>query len=90
MGIGAWHQVAVTLNSGAGILYVDGVAVGTNASLSINPSSLGGTTNNYLGRSQSASNPYLDGSIDEFRIYNVGLSSAEIAATRRRWGLGSC
>ena len=71
MGIGGWHQVAVTLNSGTGILYVDGAAVGTNASMNINPSSLGATTNNYIGRSQSASDPYLDGSIDEFRIYNL-------------------
>jgi hypothetical protein len=78
---GALHQVAVTLNSGTGVLYVDGSAVGTNASMSINPSSLGSTVNNYIGKSQSASDPYLNGRIDEFRIYNAGLSSAEIAAT---------
>jgi enterochelin esterase-like enzyme/fibronectin type 3 domain-containing protein/regulation of enolase protein 1 (concanavalin A-like superfamily) len=77
---GAWHQVAVTLNSGTGILYVDGVAVGTNTSLTISPLSLDNTTHNYLGRSQATSDPYLNGSIDEFRIYNVGLSAAEIAA----------
>jgi fibronectin type 3 domain-containing protein len=76
-----WHQVAVNLNAGTGILYLDGVAVGTNSSLSLNPSSLGSTTHNYLGKSQSASDPYLNGSLDEFRIYNVALSSAEIAAT---------
>jgi Concanavalin A-like lectin/glucanases superfamily len=78
---GAWHQVAVTLNSGTGVLYVDGVAVGTNSGLSLKPSSLGGTTHNYLGKSQSTSDPYLNGSLDEFRIYNVALSSAEVAAT---------
>jgi enterochelin esterase-like enzyme/fibronectin type 3 domain-containing protein len=81
MGISAWHQVVVTLNSGTGILYVDGLAVGTNASMSINPSSLGSTVNNYIGRSQSGSEPYLDGSIDEFRIYNVALAPVEIAAS---------
>jgi endo-1,4-beta-xylanase len=78
---GAWHQVAVTLSGGTGILYVDGLAVGTNSSLTINPSGMGSTTHNYIGKSQSASDPYLNGRIDEFRIYNVGLSSAEIAAT---------
>ncbi len=46
----------------------------------INPSGLGGTVNNYIGKSQYA-DPYLAGSLDEFRIYNIGLSSAEIAAT---------
>ena len=75
------HQMAVTMSGGTGILYVDGVAVGTNSSLTINPSSLGSTVNNYIGKSQSASDPYLDGRIDEFRIYNVGLSSAEMAAS---------
>jgi hypothetical protein len=81
VGIGGWHQVAVTLNSGTGILYMDGAAVGTNASMSLNPSSLGVTTNNYIGRSQSGSETYLNGSIDEFRIYNAALTSTEIAAT---------
>jgi hypothetical protein len=80
MSTGAWHQVAVTLSGTVGILYLDGVAVGTNFGLTITPSSLGGTVNNYFGKSQYA-DPYLDGSLDEFRIYNVALSSAEMAAT---------
>jgi hypothetical protein len=84
--IEAWHQVAVTLNSGVGVLYVDGVAVGTNSNLTLIPSSLGSTTHNYLGRSQSGTDPYLNGALDEFRIYNVGLSAAEVAAT---YALGS-
>jgi hypothetical protein len=49
--------------------------------MTLKPSSLGNTTRNYLGKSQSTSDPYLNGSLDEFRIYNVALSSAEIAAT---------
>jgi enterochelin esterase-like enzyme/fibronectin type 3 domain-containing protein len=77
----AKHQVAVTMSGGTGILYVDGLAVGTNSSLTINPSSMGSTVNNYIGKSQSPTDPYLNGWIDEFRIYNVGLSSAEIAAS---------
>jgi len=54
--------------------------VGTNSSMTLNPSSLGSTVNNYIGKSQYP-DPYLDGALDEFRIYSVGLSSAEIAAT---------
>ena len=81
VGISAWYQVVVTLNSGTGILYMDGSAVGTNASMNINPSSLGSTVNNYIGRSQSGSEPCMDGSIDEFRIYNVALAPVEIAAS---------
>ena len=78
---GAWRQVVVTLNGSVGILYLDGVAVGTNASLTLNPASLGSTTQNYLGRSQSGSDPYMPGGLDEFRIYNAALSAAEIAAS---------
>ena len=78
--IGVWHQVAVTLNATTGILYLDGVSVGTNSAMTLNPSSLGSTANNYIGKSQWP-DPYLNGSIDEFRIYGVALSAAEIAAT---------
>jgi hypothetical protein len=77
---GGRHQVAVTLSGGTGVLYMDGVAVGTNSNMTLNPSNLGSTVNNYIGKSQYP-DPYLNGSLDEFRIYNVGLSSAEIAAT---------
>jgi hypothetical protein len=80
LSLGSWHQVAATMSGGTGILYLDGVAVGTNSDMTINPSNLGGTTNNYLGKSQNA-DAYLDGALDEFRIYNAGLSAAEIAAT---------
>jgi hypothetical protein len=80
MSVGAWHQVVVTLTGTTGILYLDGIAVGSNTSLTITPASLGATATNCLGKSEY-SNPYLDGALDEFRIYNVGLSAAEIAAT---------
>jgi len=78
---GVWHHVAVTLKSNTGILYVDGVAVGTNSAMTLKPSGLGSTANNYLGKSQYSADPYLDGSFDEFRIYTVALSASEIAAT---------
>ncbi len=75
---GAPHQVAVTLSGGTGILYVDGVAVGTNSGMTLNPTSLGNTGNNYLGKSQYP-DPYLDGSLDEFRIYNRALTASDVA-----------
>jgi DUF1680 family protein len=74
---GAWKHVAVTLSGNLGILYVDGVEVGRNSNITLRPSSLGNTTNNWLGRSQYA-DPFLDGQIDEFRIYNRALSVAEL------------
>ncbi len=76
---GVWKHVAVTLAGNTGTLYVDGVQVGQNTALTLRPSSLGSTSNNWLGRSQYA-DPYLDGQLDDFRLYSRALSSAEVLA----------
>jgi hypothetical protein len=82
LAVGAWKHVAVVLGTGGGFLYVDGQLVDTNSAITLRPADLGNTTNNYLGKSQYAGapelDPYLDGSIDELRVYNRALSLAEI------------
>ena len=75
---GVRHQVAVTLSGNTGVMYLDGSPVGTNSSMTLNPMMMGITANNYLGKSQY-SDPYLDGSLDEFRIYKRALTAAEVA-----------
>jgi regulation of enolase protein 1 (concanavalin A-like superfamily) len=75
---GGRHQVAVTLSGNTGVMYLDGSPVGTNSSMTLNPSSLGSTANNHLGKSQY-SDPYLNGSLDEFRIYKRALTAVEVA-----------
>jgi hypothetical protein len=77
---GGWHHVAVTLNGSTGTLYVDGVQVGTNTAMTITPNMLGATTQNWIGRSQFSSDPYLNGLVDNFRIYNRALSASEVLA----------
>ncbi len=42
------------------------------------PSDLGVTTQNYIGRSQFSTDPYLNGLVDDFRIYNNALSASQI------------
>ncbi len=74
---GSWQHVAVTLSGNLGILYVNGTEVGRNGNMTLRPASLGNTALNYIGRSQYA-DPYLDGRVDNFRIYNRALSAAEI------------
>ncbi len=74
----AWIHVAVTRNGNTGILYVDGVAVGTNSTMTLYPAALGNTTLNYIGKSQYA-DPYLDGAVDDFKIIGWAWSAYEVA-----------
>jgi hypothetical protein len=76
---GVWAHIAIRLSGGTGTLYVNGAAVATNNAMSFKPSSMGNTTQNYLGRSQYP-DPYFHGAIDDFRIYRSALSAADIAA----------
>jgi fibronectin type 3 domain-containing protein len=73
-----WHHVAVVLNGSSGTLYLDGVQVGQNTAMTLNPNSLGNTTLNYLGKSQY-NDPYLDGRLDDFRIFERALTAAEVS-----------
>ena len=76
---GGWHHVAVTLNGATGTLYVDGLQVGQNTTMTLKPSDLGATTQNWIGRSQFA-DPYLNGRVDDFRIYNRAISASEVTS----------
>ena len=84
--VGEWSHLAVTLSGTTGTLYVNGVAVATNTAMTLNPSGLPATTQNYIGRSQWAPDPYLDGCVDEFQIYDRALSAAEVASLQTSAG----
>jgi hypothetical protein len=75
-----WTHVALVLGASGATLYFNGVPVGTNASMTLRPPDLGRTLNNFIGRSQFSDDPYLDGNIDEFRIYSRALSPEEVRA----------
>lgn len=77
--VGQWVHVAVTLSGTTGTLYINGNVAGANTSMSFAPFRIGNTTRNWIGRSQYA-DPYFNGLIEDFRIYNGALSAAEIAA----------
>lgn len=76
---GSWTHVAVTLCGQVGTLYVNGANVATKT-ISLSPSSLGNTTNNYIGKSQYSGDSTLQGSVDEFMVFRRALSAGEIAA----------
>jgi len=76
---GSWQHVAVVLNGATGTLYVNGVQVGQNTGMTLNPSSLGATNQNYIGKAQF-NDPYLAGAVDDFRIFGQALTAQQIAA----------
>ncbi|MGC3990389.1 MAG: putative Ig domain-containing protein [Chthoniobacteraceae bacterium] len=76
---GQWVHVAVTISGSTGTLYVNGIAVATNTSMTFNPSDFSPTLN-YLGKSQFSANPLFNGLIDDFRIYNYALTAAQVAS----------
>jgi hypothetical protein len=76
---GVWTHLAVTLSGDTGTLYVNGAASGTNSGITFDPVGMGATSQNYLGKSQW-NDPYLNGALDDFRIYRRALNAAEIQA----------
>ena len=75
-----WRHVAVVLNGDTGRLFLSGAQVAQNTNIVLNPSDLGATANNWLGRSQYAADPYLNGSLDDVHISCRAYSAEEIAA----------
>jgi hypothetical protein len=73
-----WTHVAVTKSALVGTLYVDGVQVGQNTNLGLYPARLGNTPNNWFGRSQNAADAFLDGQLDDVRVFQRALRPAEL------------
>ncbi|GGK81452.1 hypothetical protein GCM10012284_14340 [Mangrovihabitans endophyticus] len=76
--LNTWSHVAVTLAGTTGTLYLNGTAVATNPDMTLTPSSLGDTDQNWIGRSQYP-DPYLNGTVDDFAVYGRALSPADIS-----------
>jgi Glycosyl hydrolases family 43/Concanavalin A-like lectin/glucanases superfamily len=77
--VGAWTQVAVTTDGSRGILYVNGVPVTTNTSMTLTLPDIA-PTSAWFGRSQYTNNPYFNGEIGSIHIYGRALSANEIVA----------
>jgi hypothetical protein len=77
--LNSWSLVTVTVSGTTGTLYVNGTPVGANPDITITPASLGTTTQDWIGRSEYAGDPYLDASVDDFNIYNSALTATQVA-----------
>ncbi len=82
---GNWHHIAAVKTATQIILYVDGVEVG---------STLGGNSINdnisyHLGYSRIGSPNYLDGQMDEVRIWNTARTCSEINANKNNELVGN-
>lgn len=75
---GQWVHVAITLSGATATLYINGVVAGTNTAMTRAPFRLGGTDRNWMGRSQFPSDPYLNGKVEDFRIYNGAMTAAQV------------
>jgi arabinan endo-1,5-alpha-L-arabinosidase len=73
----SWCHVAVTVDGSVGLLYLDGVPVATNSSLTLRPWQTLSTAN-YIGHSQFSMDPLFQGEVSSFRIFGRALSGPEI------------
>jgi glucose/arabinose dehydrogenase/PKD repeat protein/type 1 glutamine amidotransferase len=74
-----WQHVAVTLSGTTGTLYLNGEPVGTNTNMTLSPSDLGATEQNWIGESQWP-DPLVNAEVDDFNIFDHALSQEQIQA----------
>jgi len=74
---GTWTHVAVTLGKEGAKIYLDGVLNASSTSVTYRPSDVHPVLT-YLGKSMFGSDPLLNGSLADVRLYNYELTAAEI------------
>jgi hypothetical protein len=78
--VGTWTHFVLTWSAVELKVYLNGKLVAMAPTHGqVAPQDLGNTTQNYLGRSQFAPDPYFDGMLDDFRIYDHELSASDVA-----------
>ncbi len=75
-----WQQVIVVKQGDVGRLLINGVEVQRNDNLTVTVDDIGEHPHTYLGKSQFEADPYFDGQMADFRVYDRALSPDEISA----------
>ncbi len=73
-----WVHLAATLSGTTGTIFINGIPVGSGP-LNVAPNVL--RTNDYIGRSNYATDQYANAIFDEVRIWNVARTQAQIQST---------
>ncbi|SME93136.1 Beta-xylosidase [Cellulosimicrobium cellulans J34] len=77
---GVWKHLTYTLSGTTAVLYEDGVEVGRQTGVTIDPQDIGNgsTLANYIGRSLYSDDRYLKGQVRDFRLYDRALTADEV------------
>jgi hypothetical protein len=78
LAVGVWQNLIVTQAGDTVTMFINGVAVGSNAAVTRRASAYSGNQN-WLGRAQY-NDPKFEGAYDDFRLYTRVLTSDEILA----------
>jgi len=76
--VGTWHHVAVVLAPPYLRYYLDGKLKSELTNMTVAPKDVGSTYQNWIGRSPYTGDPYLNGLVDDFRIFSGALTDAEV------------
>ncbi len=78
-----WKHITVVVDSNAktAVMYLDGIEIARATNVAVKPSDLydaARTYSGYIGKSLYAEDPYFNGEVDDFRVYNRALQAAEV------------
>lgn len=80
--LNTWNHIAITHQGTQSWLFLNGQIVNVNSYQYLHPYQLPGATDlpaqYWIGRSQYSSDPYLNGIVDDFRVYGGCLSSSSV------------
>ena len=75
--VGRWHHVAATYDGTTRTIYLDGVALGSDVP---GVHAVPDASNLRIGSNSNGTFTYLNGRLDEVRVYSVALTSAQLQA----------
>ena len=75
--VGRWHHVAATYNGTTRTIYLDGMALGSDVP---GAHTVPNAQNLRIGSNSNGNFTYLNGRLDEVRVYSVALTAAQLRA----------